>query len=140
MCKRRSIRRAPVHSITSSARSKIDGGIARPSALAVLRFTEDRRSPDQWWMLGEYLVYDGLLEESDAVTNDGIGVLMKGAGLPEPSVGCLLDLAWVLAFKGMDAMALPYIERAASIAPESRDVAALKAHIHLVARFSQTEG
>src|SRR5215470_17008996 len=27
------------HSITSSARSMIDGGIARPSALAVLRFT-----------------------------------------------------------------------------------------------------
>ena len=28
---------APVHSITSSARSRIDGGTARPSALAVLR-------------------------------------------------------------------------------------------------------
>src|SRR5262249_32077788 len=27
------------HSITSSARSSIDGGIARPSAVAVLRFT-----------------------------------------------------------------------------------------------------
>jgi hypothetical protein len=31
--------RAARHSITSSARSSIDGGIARPSALAVLRFT-----------------------------------------------------------------------------------------------------
>ena len=30
---------APVYSITSSARSRIDGGIARPSAVAVLRFT-----------------------------------------------------------------------------------------------------
>src|SRR5262249_13335389 len=30
---------ALVHSITSSARSRIDGGTARPSALAVLRFT-----------------------------------------------------------------------------------------------------
>src|SRR5262249_41729020 len=30
--------RAPVHSITSSARSIIDGGTARPSALAVLSF------------------------------------------------------------------------------------------------------
>ena len=30
---------APFHSITSSARSRIDGGMARPSALAVLRFT-----------------------------------------------------------------------------------------------------
>src|SRR6516164_7611006 len=29
---------APFHSITSSARSKIDGATARPSALAVLRF------------------------------------------------------------------------------------------------------
>jgi hypothetical protein len=32
-------RRAPVYSITSSARTRIDGGIASPSALAVLRFT-----------------------------------------------------------------------------------------------------
>ena len=31
--------RASRHSITSSARSRIDGGTARPSALAVLRFT-----------------------------------------------------------------------------------------------------
>ena len=45
-CRQRPCRRAeprdefpPVHSITSSARSKIDGGTARPSALAVLRFT-----------------------------------------------------------------------------------------------------
>jgi hypothetical protein len=30
---------APSYSITSSARSRIDGGIARPSAVAVLRFT-----------------------------------------------------------------------------------------------------
>jgi hypothetical protein len=30
---------ASVHSITSSARSRIDGGTARPSAVAVLRFT-----------------------------------------------------------------------------------------------------
>jgi hypothetical protein len=30
---------ARLYSITSSARSRIDGGIARPSALAVLRFT-----------------------------------------------------------------------------------------------------
>jgi hypothetical protein len=30
---------APVYSITSSARSRIDRGTSRPSALAVLRFT-----------------------------------------------------------------------------------------------------
>jgi hypothetical protein len=32
-------------------------------------------------------------------------------------------------FKGLDQMALPYIERAASKVPYSRDIAALKAHI-----------
>jgi hypothetical protein len=32
-------RRAPLYSITSSARSIIDGGMARPRAVAVLRFT-----------------------------------------------------------------------------------------------------
>jgi hypothetical protein len=47
---------------------------------------ENQRSPDQWWMLGEYLVYAGLLEESDTLTNEGIGALMRGANLPEPSI------------------------------------------------------
>jgi hypothetical protein len=98
---------------------------------SIKTISEDRRSPQQWWMLGEYLVYDGLLEESDAITNEGIGALMRGANLPEPSVACLLDLAWILAFKGLDQMALPYIERAASKVSESRDIASLKAHIHL---------
>jgi tetratricopeptide (TPR) repeat protein len=92
---------------------------------------EERRSPDQWWILGEYLVYGGLIEENEAVVNEGVGVLMRGASLAEPSTACLLDLAWILAFKGMDAMALPYIERASSTQPKSRDIAAMKAHIHM---------
>ena len=37
MCKRRSIPRALVYSITSSARSRIDGGTAKPSAVAALQ-------------------------------------------------------------------------------------------------------
>ena len=82
-------------------------------------------------MLGEYLVYEGLLEESDAITSEGIGALMRGANLPQPSVACLLDLARILAFKGLDQMALPYMERARSKVPGSRDIAALKALIHL---------
>src|SRR6266542_2796249 len=37
--------RAPLHSITSSARASIVGGISRPSALAVFRLiTRDRKS------------------------------------------------------------------------------------------------
>jgi hypothetical protein len=92
---------------------------------------EEGRSPDQWWILGEYLVYGGLIEENEAVVNEGVGVLMRGASLAEPSTACLLDLAWILAFKGMDAMALPYIERASSMQPKSRDIAAMKAHIHM---------
>src|SRR5262245_10142041 len=92
---------------------------------------EHQRSPDQWWMLGEYLVYGGLLDESDSVVNDGIAALMRGASLPEPSVASVLDLAWILAFKGLDTMALPYIDRAASLVPNSRDIMSLKALIHL---------
>ena len=38
-------RRAPVYSITSSARSRIDCGTVRPSALAVLTFTTAHRVP-----------------------------------------------------------------------------------------------
>src|SRR5262245_6023731 len=75
---------------------------------SITAIPENQRSPDQWWILGEYLVYGGLLEESDAITNEGIEALMRGANLPEPSVACLLDLAWILTFKGLDAMALPY--------------------------------
>jgi DNA-directed RNA polymerase specialized sigma24 family protein len=33
----------PLYSITSSARARIDGGTARPSALAVLRLPEHQR-------------------------------------------------------------------------------------------------
>ncbi|MCK1328625.1 hypothetical protein IVB57_09500 [Bradyrhizobium sp. CW9] len=98
---------------------------------AIKAVPENDRSPDQWWQLGEYLVYGGLMEESETATSEGVNVLMRGATLPEPSVACLLDLAWILSFKGLDAVALPHIERAASIVPNSRDILSLKALIHM---------
>ena len=41
-------RRMGAHSMTSSARARIEGGIARPSALAVLRLTTSSKLVDCW--------------------------------------------------------------------------------------------
>lgn len=56
------------------------------------------RGPDEWWMLGEFLVYNGLMDEDDSLINEGIQALTQGANHPTPSPACLLDLAWILMF------------------------------------------
>jgi len=92
---------------------------------------EEQRTPDQWWMLGEYLVYGGIINEDDSAINEGTAVLMKGASQASPSIACLMDLAWVLSYRGLDAVALPYIERASELVPDSRDVLSLKALVQM---------
>ncbi|MCP3404074.1 tetratricopeptide repeat protein [Bradyrhizobium sp. CCGB01] len=87
----------------------------------------DRRSPDQWWMLGEYLVFNGLLDEDESLINEGIDALTEGANLPNPSIACLMDLGWILSSRGLDSLALPYLQKASELAPDSRDVLSLKA-------------
>jgi tetratricopeptide (TPR) repeat protein len=77
--------------------------------------------------LGEYLVLNGLFDENESLVNDGIAALTSGAGLPEPSVACLMDLGWVLISRNLDALALPYLSRATDIAPSWRDISTLKA-------------
>jgi tetratricopeptide (TPR) repeat protein len=94
----------------------------RNAAIATVRaIPDDARTSDDWWVLGEFLVYDGLLEENDALVNEGILALSRGAALPSPSAACLLDLAWLQLHKGLDAMALLHLERAVALAPASRD-------------------
>lgn len=46
--------------------------------LAVRAIPEERWSPDEWWTLGECLVLDGLLDEGEAMVNDGAGVPTRG--------------------------------------------------------------
>lgn len=92
---------------------------------------EASRSSDDWWRLGEYLTYDGLMDENDSLVNEGIQALTRGANHETPSPACSLDLAWILMFRGLDGMALPYLEKAVQISPKSRDAWSLKGMCHI---------
>lgn len=83
---------------------------------------EAQRSGDDWWQLGEYQVVDGLSTGDDSMVNAGSQALMSGASMNPPHAGCLLDLGWLLCYKGLDQMALFYLEKAAGAVPTSRDV------------------
>ena len=101
---------------------------ARDTAITAIKaLPEEARSGDQWWMLGEYQIFNGLLDEDEGLINDGIAALTSGVALPKPSVACLLDLGWILTSRGLDALALPYLKRASEIEPNSRDIFALRA-------------
>lgn len=86
---------------------------------------EDNRTADQWWMLGEYQILNGLLDEDEDAINDGVVALTAGAAIP--SVACLMDLGWILASKALDALALPYLTRASELVTDSRDIWSLRA-------------
>ena len=83
---------------------------------------EADRTGDDWWQLGEYQILEGLTGGEEALVNAGTAALMKGASLSPPHAGCLLDLGWILCFKGLDQMALSYLDLAAEEVPRSRDV------------------
>lgn len=51
---------------------------------------------------------------------------MKGAHLSPPHAGCLLDLGWLLCYKGLDQMAIFYLDQAVQAVPDSRDVWSLR--------------
>jgi tetratricopeptide (TPR) repeat protein len=97
---------------------------------AVRAKPEDRRTSDDWWALGEYLVLDGLLDEDDALLNQGIEALSRGVVSDPPSPACMLDLGWVLMSKGLDALALPHLVRATELAVRSRDAWILRGWVH----------
>ena len=71
---------------------------------------EGERSGDDWWQLGEYQVLEGLSAGDEAAINAGSQALMKGAHLTPAHAGCLLDLGWLLCYKGLDQMALFYLD------------------------------
>jgi tetratricopeptide (TPR) repeat protein len=87
---------------------------------------EAERSGDDWWQLGEYQVLEGLSASDESVINAGSQALMAGANLSPPHAGCLLDLGFLLCFKGLDQMALFYLDKAAQQTPTSRDVWSLR--------------
>jgi tetratricopeptide (TPR) repeat protein len=87
---------------------------------------EGERSGDDWWQLGEYQVLEGLSAGDEAAINAGSQALMKGAHLTPAHAGCLLDLGWLLCYKGLDQMALFYLDKAAEAVPTSRDVWTLR--------------
>ena len=87
---------------------------------------EGERSGDDWWRLGEHQVLEGLSAGDEAAINAGSQALMKGAHLTPAHAGCLLDLGWLLCYKGLDQMALFYLDKAAEAVPTSRDVWTLR--------------
>ena len=86
---------------------------------------EARRSADQWWMLGEYQILNGLLDEDEDAINNGVVALTTGTAIP--SVACMMDLGWILTSKSLDALALPYLTRASELITDSRDIWSLRA-------------
>lgn len=97
---------------------------------AVRAMPEASRTSDEWWILGEYLVLDGLLDEDDMLLNEGIEALTSGSMSDPPSAACMMDLGWILMSKGLDALALPHLVRATEIQPRSRDAWALRGWAH----------
>ena len=87
---------------------------------------EDSRTGDDWWQLGEYQVVEGLSAGDESIINAGSQALMKGAHLSPAHPGCLLDLGWLLCYKGLDQMALFYLDKAVQAVPSSRDVWTLR--------------
>lgn len=87
---------------------------------------ETERSGDDWWQLGEYQVLEGLAAGDETIINSGSQALMKGAHLSPPHAGCLLDLGWLLCYRGLDQMAIFYLDQALTAAPNSRDVWSLR--------------
>ena len=82
---------------------------------------ESERTPDQWYSLGSLLVYEGCLEEDDALLDQGLNALLQAAEA-EPPIGlAVLDLSWVFALKGLHSMALQYAKKACTLLPDNQD-------------------
>lgn len=88
------------------------------------------RSSDDWWLLGEYKIFDGLLDENEQKINEGIQALSEGANHVSPSPACFLDLAWIQMHKGLHALALPALIRSTELAPRARDPWSLRGLCH----------
>lgn len=102
-------------------------GAARHELIERLKTkSEAARTGDDWWQLGEYQIVEGLSAGDEASINAGSQALMNGAQLVPPHAGCLLDLGWLLCYKGLDQMALFYLDKAVQVVPGSRDVWALR--------------
>ncbi len=102
-------------------------GAARQAVIERVKAKAEReRSGDEWWQLGEYQIVEGLSSGDETLINAGSQALMKGAHLTPPHAGCLLDLGWLLCYKGLDEMALFYLNKAIEIAPDSRDAWSLR--------------
>jgi len=91
----------------------------------------EKRSSDEWWRLGEYIILNAILDENDEFLNEGIQALQSGADHSNPSSACLMDLGWILMFKNMDSLALSPLEKAFKLNPNSRDIVSLLARCYL---------
>jgi tetratricopeptide (TPR) repeat protein len=102
-------------------------GEARKRIIEDLRQKADAQlTGDECWQLGEYQIIEGLSSGDESMINSGSQALLRGTQLEPPHAGCLLDLGWLLCYKGLDQMALFYLDKAVAIVPHSRDILALQ--------------
>ncbi len=123
------------HSITKLSQNLPMGAFARDYSTddnrervinSILKVSEESRTGDQWWQLGEYQVIKGLNTGDDSLINAGQKALLSGTKLNPPHPACLLDLGWLLCHKGLDSMAMEFLDQAAEQVPELRDVWSLR--------------
>ena len=98
---------------------------------AIKTLPEATRTSTEWWKLGEYLIFNGLMDEDDVLINEGISALVSGASFDPPSLPCILDLAWIHIHKGLPALALPSLEKLVNKVQSARDIWSLKGHCHI---------
>lgn len=105
--------------------------VRKETISAILKIPEDERSANEWWKLGEYTVFDGLMDENEQAVNEGVSALVRGASVDQPSLACVLDLAWIQIHRGLSALALPYLEKLTTDVTTSRDAWSLRGHCHV---------
>lgn len=92
---------------------------------------EDQRTAHEWWLLGEYLTINGLMNEDNAMIDEGVAAHASAISNDPPSHSSMLDLAWIYIFKQMPSLAMPLLSSLTEIAPLSRDIWSLKAFAHI---------
>ena len=104
------------------SRSYPVSGTRQRELLELEVIVDAERTSNQWWKIGEYKIYDGLLLEDDDLINEGIAALQSGSAHEAPSPTCMLDLGWILLHKNLDALAYDWLRRASDLVPDSADI------------------
>ena len=92
---------------------------------------EENRSSSEIWTLGVFALYEGILDDDEFQINEGVGLLTKASQHSEPIAAAPHDLGWILLVRGLDSLALPYLEQASKLDPNDRDICTLLAWAYI---------